>query len=218
MLFVLICTEGKNSEPICVDSITAVLREGSPTIVAGKTETVPIPLGGTHGYTRLLEIADRKVDEYIKNPENLVEPSDEVQKWLICDYDDIERSNITIEKFREAGATAGYEVVINKPNFEYFVLSLFIAPEEIVGIDKTNYKQKIDASITELNKQLGTEYSGLKIPPYSKKKYVVQELFGKLFHQHPELIDSIVNMAVDTTASHYTEMPKLVKKLKEIYG
>lgn len=217
MICLVVCTEGDSSEP-------AAIREFS-ILAAGQTYPEPdvftVPLGGNQGHKKLFENADRKVAE-LKDPHSdsvlsLASDADTVEKWVICDYDVMDKNGISEEEFRKSAREAGYEVVINKPNFEFFVLALLTGLEYATSIKPKDYIIEIDKAVKRLNDK-NIEEKGfsdtMTIPPYSKNKHVAEKFFGNMFNYNPDLIKNFR----DTIGSDekYTEMARILQRITEV--
>lgn len=210
MRYILICTEGENSEPESVEQIDVALFGH----YAGTTHTeiMPIRLGGNQGYTELIKVANEKVSESILD--EFVETGEQVDKYLICDYDDIEEKDITIEELRERAKNDGYILIVNKPNFEFFILLLLLPVEEAVKINSANYMQIINEQIKKLNY---TAPAGIpNIPKYGKKKHQAENCISKLLLLRPTILDEMCALEPDLAAECYSEMPILIKELAHI--
>lgn len=217
MICLVVCTEGDSSEP-------AAIREFS-ILTAGQTYPEPdvftVPLGGNQGHKKLFENAGRKVAE-LKDPRSdsvlsLASDADTVEKWVICDYDVMDKNGISEEEFRKSAREAGYEVVINKPNFEFFVLTLLAGSEYATSIKPKDYITEIDKAVKRLNdkniKEKGFSDT-MTIPPYSKNKHVAEKFFGNMFSYNPDLIKNFH----DTIGSNekYTEMARILQRITEV--
>lgn len=225
MLFVLICTEGDNSESECLTALDASLKNGQvPQEVIRFVEVLPIPLGGNQGHVKLVEKANKQVETMERDPNSLLhlalsEDGAEHDKWIVCDYDALDDANITLQELRQQASEAGYKLVVNKPKFEYFVLCLLIGAEDANKVESGHYFVEINKRIDDLNKQNKTQKGftdAMSIPHYSKKKYVTRELFGKLFSYNIELLDNLPVEHSDED-SQYTEMHCLINAIRLLY-
>lgn len=221
MIFVLICTEGDVSEPAYIEALSAAIGGQAPRNVSANVEVLPIPLSGNQGHAKLIAAADAAIAKHSK--EGLVGiagSEDQIEKWIIVDHDDMESNGVDACDLRKQAEAAGYTLVVNKPNFEYFVLSKVCNPEKAITIKRGDFIEHIDSHINELNTQ--NQQKGfsdiMAIPPYSKKRFVAPKFFGLLLDRHPELISKAAELEVDTTQHHYTEMPKIINRISELYG
>jgi hypothetical protein len=220
MLFVLICTEGEVSEPEYLKAIGDSLRGQAPQLAAANVEVIPVPLGGNQGYNALIDKANQEIAAYFANPDNCIEDSDTVEKWLVCDYDDIEKSGVNIDDIRKQALSDNFKLIINKPNFEFFLLLHFMMPEDAAKVKPKDYITEINSHIEAVNLSNKNDKGftdSMKISPYSKKKYVARNCFGGLFTFNPELIEVVAELDIDTSAGRYSEMPELARRIKEIY-
>lgn len=144
MICLVICTEGDGSEP-------AVIKEFSITIT-GQTYPEPdiftVPLGGNQGHKKLFEVADKKIADLGKpNSDSvlsLATDTDAIDRWIICDYDVMDKNGISEQEFRNLAKEKGYNVVVNKPNFEFFVLVLLTNLEYAMKIKPKDYVKEIN--------------------------------------------------------------------------
>lgn len=223
MLFVLVCTEGDVSEPVCIEELHKVLKGQRPQSGEAFVEIVTIPLGGNQGHKKIIAKAEREIGLVAQDSERLLslaQEDDERQKWLICDHDKMDQAGIDLQDFRTQVAAAGYTLVMNKPNFEFFVLALLIGIDAAQDVKQKDYADVIEREIESLNQRNRKEKGftdNMMIPPYSKKKYVSIDFFGKLMHYHPELLQGLTETEVNDSVN-FTEMPKLINALKTIYG
>lgn len=226
MLFVLICTEGDNSEPECLTALDAALKNGQvPQEVVRFVEVLPIPLGGNQGHTKLVEKANKQVEIMEGDPDSLLhlalsEDEAECDKWIVCDYDALDAADITLEELRQQASKAGYKLVINKPKFEYFVLCLLIGAKAANKVESGRYFIEINKRIDDLNEQNKTQKGftdAMNIPHYSKKKYVTREFFGKLFSHNIELLDNLPAEYLDED-NQFTEMHGLISAIRSLYS
>ena len=101
---------------------------------------------------------------------------------------------------------------MNRPNFEYFILRHFLSEAKSIKLLPKDLIPTINMEIDKYNKKI--ENSVLKLPTYSKKKYVSMDLFDKLLSQHPEIIAKFMADGLDDDMAHYSEMPKLLARLE----
>jgi len=223
MLFVLVCTEGEASEPACIDELHKVLKTQRPQSGEVFVEILTIPLGGNQGHRKIIDKAERQIAITAQDPEKLLsfaQDEDEQVKWLICDHDKMDEAGVDIKEFREHVKEAGYTLVMNKPNFEFFVVALLVGIEVAQTLKPKEYADVIEREIEALNTRNRSEKGfseNMMIPPYSKKRYVSIDFFAKLLGYHPELLHSLPEVEIDDNAN-FTEMPKLINALKKIYG
>lgn len=223
MIFMLICTEGEVSEPAFLSALCSNLKGQAPKNISTKVEIIPLPLGGNHGHRKLIEVANTEVEKYCKNEDNyitLAGKDDRIEKWIVVDYDKMNKRGVDPKKLREEAKKNGYTLVINNPNFEFFILATLACPGKTISSVKPNYlTNEINMHILSLNKEDTAKGFGknMLMPLYSKKLHVADKLFSGMLGYHPELIDKAANLNVDVSASHYTEMPKLLKQIQGLY-
>ena len=79
MHYLLVAVEGETEKEL----LNAFLktRIGQAPEKYGQIEVVPISAGGNHGYTKLVETASTKINQYLADPENCYESAyDQVEK------------------------------------------------------------------------------------------------------------------------------------------
>jgi len=153
MHYLLAVVEGETEKGL----IEAFLRTkvGQSPEKYGAIEVVPIPAGGNQGYTKLVEVAEQKINEYLLNPDNCYcDTDDDVEKWLVFDYDDIDNKRITLEELEDDAKKLGFSCVVSRPNIEFFILALLKGIGFTKKINPENYKQEINREIDSLNKKL----------------------------------------------------------------
>lgn len=220
MFVIVVCTEGENSEPNYIKALNAVLF-GTAARINFNTEVVLIPLGGNQGHSKIFEKADREIAEHSRKGGNIlsaIEPSDDVkiEKWLIVDYDKMEKNDISEPEFRKKAVEFGYNLIINKPNFEFFILCHFLSVGEAIKVAPKDLKKKINELIEAYNNKNGfnvQEKSALRLPKYRKDRNTSNDLFWKLLDQNPGLIGKLANDIGGFTADRYSEMHKIIKRM-----
>lgn len=213
MKYILIGTEGESTEPATIGSIVAALRQQSPRGYA-HLEVVPLPLGGHHGHgDRLIKEFDKKVAEYIKNPNHCVEPTDEIIKFIACDHDRMEEHGINEQDFRTKVIASGATPIITKPKSEYFTARIFFGKDELA--EKLNKGENLESLISKgieaYNKTC--DYDFQKLPHYSKKRYAAKNWFSTLFDRNPEFLEKAASLNIDTDADYYSELPLLIRQI-----
>ncbi len=224
MVFVLICTEGEVSEPAYIRALSSALGGQAPRSVSTNIEVIPIPLGGNQGHARLLEVANQRLEECLQNEDSLLclaGPDDVLEKWIIVDFDDMDGRGIDVEQLRADVLAAGYTLVVNKPNFEFFVLASMTDIETaMVASSKSQTITEINDRLASLNDEdtkKGFSKAMLMPAKYSKKTYVAEKLFGLMLDRHPRMIKNAAQLEVDTAAEGYTEMPLIIKRIMKLY-
>ena len=187
----------------------------------GQIEVVPIPAGGNQGYTKLVEVADSKINEYLADPNNCFDQEDDdIERWLVFDYDDIDDKKITLEDLRSEAEASGFSCVVSKPKIEFFILSLLKGRNFANSTNQDNYKHEINCAIDSLNQKDAAEKPGfgdsIKIPPYDKKIHQCKECLWMIFASHPELIDAVLKQEKGGKYENYSEIPKLLNRILNI--
>ena len=223
MLYLAICTEGENSEPAFISELDRVLRGQSINESGVDVSVVTVPLKGVHGHTKIIEAADNTLNldaqRATDGPLSEFSNDDSLEKWLICDYDYMEKHNVKLEDFRTDVEKAGYELVVNKPNFEFFVLTVLGGIDAANSERPSNYEAAINRAIDDMNTFNKTTKSfseGMMVPKYSKRRHAAPVFFGKLLDYNPELIDEFCKSKFDTAAEHFSEMVKIIERMREL--
>lgn len=217
MRYILVGTEGEATEPASIEGVLAPLRQQSPRGYAN-LEVVPLPVGGHHGHgDRLITEFERRVTEYISNPDNCVEPTDDIVKYLEVDYDKMEEHDVAEDDFRKKVIAVGAIPIITKPKSEYFVARLFYDEAEVLekldrGEDPTSI---INRGVKAYNDTC--EYDFQRLPLYSKKQHRADSWFGMLFDRNPDFLRRAIGMNVDISQKYYTEIPELIRVIARYF-
>lgn len=222
MLFIAICTEGEVSEPTYIDALKTEIYKQMPGQEISKIDFIVIPLNGNQGHSvnKIIERANNSIKK--EQAKCAAAPGDDwsIEKWLILDYDKLEK-DVNIKIFKQGIAQAGFELIINKPNFEYFVLLNFMTPNEIDKIKIEAFEDEINNQINKLNKVLEA-IPGLsclnKICKYNKHKY--NRMFYYLLRYHSSSLNMAVKHSNGTVSKkgYLSEMSKLINRLDKIYN
>ena len=225
--FVFIFTEGECSEPAFLGELESYLRRQSPvTEVRSKVEVVRFPLGGNQGYN--VNAIDSSAGAMINGLKEELEINGDIsycEKWIICDYDEMNRYGTDVKNFREAMHLRGYEVVISKPNFEFFVLACLITEQEAAKVRPCDYLVRINEEIDAINRKNAIDFGftdAMQIPHYShnghKSKHQAQQFFGMLFeYEGKNVMPNIHNLASDLKKDKYTQIQSVVKLYEDIF-
>lgn len=222
MIFMLICTEGDVSEPAYIRAASKTLGSQVPRSVSTNIEVLPISLGGNQGHTELIAAADKAIEKYSADSVlSIAGDEDTIEKWIIVDYDDMDKHGVNPTDLRQEAKNAGYALIISKPNFEFFVLASLTDTARASAVGKNQIVTEIELCIKSLNEidsnQKGFSKEMLMPASYSKKTHVAEKLFSCMLLNHPELIANAAMLYVDIDAEHYTEMPEIVKRLMQLY-
>lgn len=212
MKVVLICTEGQSSEPGNVNAIVNYFRSQVPDAYR-RLEILPIPLNGNHGYRdlpqRAAEMVDQKLQEFELDPSQ-----NEVYRFLVCDYDNMDLLGVDIEALRIAAKDKHFQLIVTKPKFEYFIARHFFTADELLTTNDAALIGKIQEGIDRYN---ADRPAYLQIPPYNKSHQQSCRCLGTLYNFDPSFIDRICDMEVDTSQDQYSELPILVRFLRELF-
>lgn len=222
MLYLVICTEGENSEPAFINELDRTLGGQLTNQNGASIAVVTVPLNGVHGHNKIVEAAEAALNlEYqkkIDGPLSDFTREDVMERWLVCDYDYMKKHGVVLEEFEKMVRGAGYNLVINKPNFEFFVLALLAGRDAAVAESPSNYEQAINnaaKAINSVNVKKGFT-DGMMIPNYSKKHYAVPFFFGKLLDYNKELLDDFCEIKFDKSAKCFTEMAKIIERIRTL--
>lgn len=222
MLYLAICTEGENSEPAFIKELDRVFSGQSVNQSGASVAVVPVPLNGVHGHNRIIEAANEALDLGLQKrtdgPLSDFSTGDNLERWLICDYDYMEKHGVVLEDFKEMVREAGYNLVINRPNFEFFVLALLAGSEAAIAESPSNYENAINAAAEAINiSNAKKDFSdGMMIPKYSKRHYAAPNFFGKLFDFNRELIEDFCKINFDDSSERFSDMSKIINRIKEL--
>lgn len=222
MLYLAICTEGENSEPAFINELDRIFSGQSINQSGASVAVVPVPLNGVHGHNKIIEAANAALDLGLQKktdgPLSDFSTGDNLERWLICDYDYMENHGVVLEEFKEMVHEAGYNLVINRPNFEFFVLALLAGAETAMVESPSNYESAINAAAKAINASNAEKgfSDGMMIPKYSKKHYAVPTFFGKLFDYNRELIDDFCKIEFDDSSERFSDMSKIINRIKEL--
>ncbi len=193
----------------------------APANLSRNIEVLPLPLGGNHGHARLVATANEVVATYSRDGViSLAGDEDVIERWIVVDHDDMEKYGVTPEQLREEAQSAGFTLIINKPNFEFFVLAVLSDLDTALTTSKEQFKSKINTLIKSLNESDESQKGFSKemfMPKYSKKRHVAEKLFGRMLGYHPELIEKMNSLEVNTRAEKYSEMPRVTQRITELY-
>lgn len=220
MLILIVCTEGESSEPAFIRQYgRCALGQIHPDI-----EIVEIPLGGNHGHKKIFEIANKKIEELKQSDDSilsLIDPESDIalQKIIICDYDKMEKHGITEDDFRNAAAENEFQLIINKPNFEFFILAYLTNFEYASKIKPSNYLAEINTAIDVLNKENHSVKGlseALNIPHYDKNRYASEKFFSNLLeYNRSELDQKFCTHEPCIQEGQYTQMKNLITLIQE---
>lgn len=223
MQFILICTEGKVTEPECIKALDITFKGQVPQQNGLFVEVIPVPVGGNQGHVKLIQKSNEKVNELILDddqPISFAEPGDEIDKWLVCDYDELDKSGINLEGLRKEALDNGYKLIVSKPNFEFFVLSILVGVAEARKVNPVNYKDAIDDAIKHLNARNAEEKNfsdAMMIPKYSKNRRKAEMFFSQLFIRNPDLAHALAEIVEIDYKGNFSEVPTLVAALRSAY-
>lgn len=222
MLYLAVCTEGENSEPAFIRELDRVLDGQSTNQGDTSVAVIPVPLNGVHGHNKIIEAANAALDIDLQKktdgPLSDFSNEDILERWLICDYDYMEKHGVIFEEFKKMIHEAGYSLVINRPNFEFFVLTLLAGLETAIAESPSNYMNAINIAAKDINASNTKKgfSDGMMIPKYSKRCYAIPIFFGKLFDYNRELIDKFCKIRFDDSSKRFSDMSKIINRIKEL--
>lgn len=225
MLHLLICTEGEVSEPSYIFALQKAIASQAPRQHTFDVEVIPIPLKGNHGHRKIVQRAEQLIAAYCADPDSLVSIDDapQIEKWLICDFDKMDRRGVNLDSLRQEAKQYGYEgLIINKPNFEFFVLLHFLPLKDAKAVKINRYQLVINEAISVLNQRNIADKgfsTAMNVPRYShpKNRHAAERFFGALLLNNPELIDFVIKNGGKPTDARFSAMPLLIKRLRQIF-
>jgi hypothetical protein len=215
MHYVIICTEGEVSEPAYLNALKLAVLGQTPGYET-KVFIVTLPIGGNadHG-EKLMMATDVAVEKCIQ--EELCfydEDQDELEKWIVCDYDNA----ADINGMRQLAAERGYRLAVSKPMFEYFILLHFLDVNEAKYVKPRDYERVINEQIDIINEKNGWDkIRQLTIPHYSKNRFQAKACIEKLLCQMPMLVERIASNKCDIKSDKYSEMISLVQRIVKLH-
>jgi len=180
-----------------------------------KFEIVTISTKGNQGHQHFFEVANKTIEEVRRDPDSylsLCEDKDSIEKWAICDYDKMEKHGISLQEFSDLASYYDYNLVINKPNFEFFILALLIGVDKTYKIKPKDYEKEINCAVDALN-----DSCHLGLTHYSKHEKPCQAFFFNLIFRKPSLIRSFsLDRQKAIIFEEYTQMSMLLRRLDEL--
>lgn len=222
MLYLVICTEGENSEPAFIGELDRIFSGQSVNQSSTSVTVVPVPLNGVHGHSKIIEAANEALDlgpqKRTNGPLSDFADGDNLERWLICDYDYMKKHGVILEEFEKMVCEAGYNLIVNRPNFEFFVLALLVGQDAAIVESPSNYENAINIATKAINASNAEKgfSDGMMIPKYSKRRYAVPTFFGKLLDYNQELISEFCKIKFDNASEHFTDMAKIINRIREL--
>ena len=180
---------------------------------------------GNHGHTKIFDAADEAIQKERESEDSLLSLIDEdsdivLKRIIICDHDKMEKHGISEEQFRKTAAERDYQVVINKPNFEFFVLAYLTSIEYALHTKPENYEIEINKAVDTINEQNHKAKNfpkSLDIPHYSKNKYAADIFFAKLLDYNMAELDQEFRVCSnkDLTKDGYTQMGDIMTEIQK---
>ncbi len=169
--------------------------------------------------------AKQLVTAYCTDPNSLVliDDAPQIEKWLICDFDKMDRRGVDLDSLRQEAKQYGYEgLIINKPNFEFFVLLHFLPFGEAQSVEINRYQAVTDEAVSSLNQRNIADKgfsAAMSVPRYShvKNRYAAERFFGTLLLNNPELIDFVIKNGGKHADARFSDMPLLIKRLRRVF-
>ena len=212
MICVLACVEGESTEPNIVDGIVRFLRSQRPLDAYGKVEIVPLSLGGNHGHRALVERAIEKANEYLEEYE-IMAPSDEIRKYLVVDYDKLDKHGVDFTQFRDDVISSGFIPIVTRPKIEYFIARLFYDEEDLIGLSVAKIDEKVEEGIKRFNEGKDAVCT---IPPYSKQKPAAERCLQTIFNLDPAFLERARNIEAKSSGEYFTELPILIEEMCQV--
>jgi hypothetical protein len=220
MQFILIFTEGANTEPEYIKAFDIAIRGIDATLGQEiyRPEIIPLTLDGNQGHMKIVEKSKEKFEEWKYKEDSTYEyfeeDEDSIKKFIVCDYDRMHKNGIRIDELRHMADSEGYTLILTKPAFEYFLLLHFITEEDAIKIKPGEMESEINNQIKLLNENLPFPIGG-----YSKHEHSTLNCFSDLFTNRPVVIGRIISVGDGDGDGYeyFTEMPVLLKYIKDSY-
>lgn len=228
MLFLFICTEGDSSEPKYVETLKRKCGGQAPNTKDTHLKIVTLSLGGNQGHRGIFDKANEAINKYIHensdgNEDIFLGNGNRQEKWLICDFDNMSERGIDEASLRAEATSRGFRLIINKPNFEFFVLLHLYINSEARSFKPREYEEKINEAIKEINDnnkaQLGNNADFYIIPKYTKRKTAAELFFDRLLEYGPVSLEEISYRCSNSTDTEkYSNMGELIKRITSLYS
>jgi hypothetical protein len=219
MKFIVVCTEGLNSEPEYIETFCKLAIPSIPGHVSAPPEIIILPLGGNQGHRAIIDKVNKKYQEWEKADNSIYEyfdpETDKVEKYLVCDYDNMHKKGIELKDFRRDVEAAGYDLILTKPGFELFLMLHFVSIEDAICMKPENFIDEINKKIELLNRELPP---GVDISKYSKHERSASRCFGMLFSFRPNYIQKVLQLPMSVETKYFSEMPRLLNSIIEGYS
>lgn len=227
MLFLFICTEGDSSEPGYIRALKRKCSGQAPNEKNAHLEIIPLPLGGNQGHRGIFERADEAIGKYIRDfsdgNEDVFWDCVQHEKWLICDYDNMNEHDITEADLRKKAEDRGFNLVINKPNFEFFILLHFYENKVAYSFKPREYEIKTNEAIEKINSDnallFGKNVDFYVIPKYTKRQTNTEMLFDRLLEYGPVSLEEVSYRCSNSAdAEKYSNMGELIERIAYLFS
>ena len=189
-LRILICCEGKETEPQYFDMVANLFR------VAVR---VNVKIFGNRGQHIKLVDSAVQLRLQIISQDGLAD--DEIEAWAVCDHDEM---HVTISELEAYAIKNNVKLAFTNPNFEVFLLQHFT-------------RSATNASNTELRKLISAEMKARKIASGYSKNDLTH--FRTIISNDPQLVHDAVSNSKhmeDRDNTPYTTVHLLVNRLIEL--
>lgn len=225
MLYVFVCTEGQSSELGYIKALINKHKSQVPLAKSALMEVIPLSLDGNQGHTKLFDKANQKITSHmlgLYGVNDYLQPNDKEEKWLICDYDNMDKNRITMDSLQKEAVMSGYKIIINKPNFEYFTLLNFLEPSKVINIKTKDFISEINKQVKIVNERNKIRFPNTDcyvIPNYNKKIYCSNLFFDRMLSFAP-LANKIFTDSdtIIDSENRFSEMGKIINRVKKLYS
>jgi hypothetical protein len=211
----ILLTEGESSEPnflkeyIATQTSEPLEKQTLPPII------IPIE-GNITNIPNIIERCNQKIADSKELNEIKEMFGNEIKfdKYLIIDFDTMTDEQYI--KLIEDCKNLKHTLIVSKPNFEFFILSMLIGVDNAQNIKPSEYIHKIDNEIKYLWQKFKITHSN-KIP-YQKNKIVSLKFFSSIFTYFPNIVNEASNLNFNKKNKNWSDMPKLLIKLNKLYN
>jgi hypothetical protein len=183
----LICCEGKKTEPQYFSALQGIYH------VPAKFMQIS---GGLGSHYELIDNCLKAKDEYLSS-EGFDFVDDEIEVWAVCDFDKMNKKDITWATLEKEADSKGVKLEFSKPDFEAYLLQ--------------HFEQSSESKRPEIHKKL-SEVAGTK---YDKSDIGWLE---SILEDDPQIIDTAIvncNQRRRSAQDVFFTVQNLVERIKE---
>jgi hypothetical protein len=202
-------TEGESTEPKFLKEYISYISNYQPfSNMLPQPIVIPIE-GNAHN----IKEVTKKCKELLSNNKEALEIAEvfgndgiEYIKYLIVDYDST--TDEQYENLIKDCAQYNYELIVSKPNIEYFILAMLTSVENANNYKKPDYSAQINESVPALP---------INKIPYDKNNFIAEKFFNSLFIYKPSILKNATELQFDKTNDNWSDIPKLLNDLSDLY-